>query len=103
MAGKPKPAFFVIVGHLVVLGLVGFALYRAGILAPKGKDKKVGKIDKKALDKIKGKRRARRRRRRGPDKNAPTTVKEYKFVSSAKLPPVKGVSNYKPSSTKPAR
>jgi len=27
---------------------------------------------------------------------APTTVKEYKFVSSTKLPPVKGVSSYEP-------
>ena len=33
MAGKPKPAFFVVVA-LVVVGLGGFALYRAGILAP---------------------------------------------------------------------
>lgn len=94
MAGKPKPAFFVIVG-LVVLGLVGFALYRAGILAPKGKEgKKVGKIDKKALDKIKGTTGKSGGGVEAPDKNAPTTVKEYKFVSSAKLPPVKGVSNY---------
>ena len=92
MAGKPKPAFFII-GFLIVLGLIGFALYRAGILAPKGKDgAKVGKIDKKALDKIKGK--GQKGGVEAPDKNAPTTVKEYKFVSSASLPPVKGVSNY---------
>jgi hypothetical protein len=65
MAGKPKPAFFIVV-ILIVLGLVGFALYRMGILAPKGKDKKVAKIDKKALDKIKGKKKGKTARRRGP-------------------------------------
>jgi NitT/TauT family transport system substrate-binding protein len=92
MAGKPKPAFFIVV-ILIVLGLVGFALYRMGILAPKGKDKKVAKIDKKALDKIKGKKKGNALE--APDSNAPTTVKEYKYVAATKLPPVKGVSAYK--------
>lgn len=31
-----------------------------------------------------------------PDANVVTTVKEYNFVPSEKLPPVKGVSNYEP-------
>ena len=95
MAGKPKPAFFIVV-VLVVLGLVGFALYRAGILAPKGKtDQPVGKIDKKALDKIKGKTAtAGKGAVEAPDTKVPTTAKEYKFVAGAKLPAVKGVSKY---------
>lgn len=96
MAGKPKPAFFIIVA-LVVLGLVGFGLYRMGILAPEGKKNSAQKIDKKALDKIKGNKGSGAE---APDGNAPTTVKEYNFVSSAKLPPVKGVSNYKKLDTK---
>jgi len=96
MAGKPKPAFFIVVA-LVVLGLVGFALYRMDILAPKGKKTgPVGNIDKKALDKIKGKTAGGAGEVEAPDKNAPTTVKEYKFVSASKLPAVKGVSGYKP-------
>jgi NitT/TauT family transport system substrate-binding protein len=91
MAGKPKPAFYVVLGVLV-LGLVAFALWRMDILAPKGKGDSGGKISKDELDKIKkagggGKAEA-------DDKNAPTTVKEYKFVTAAKLPPVKGVSSY---------
>ena len=95
MAGKPKPAFFLIVA-LVVCGLVGVALYRMGILAPEGKQSApVGKIDKKALDKIKGKTPASKGAAEAPDTNAPTTVKEYKFVSASKLPPVKGTSGYK--------
>lgn len=92
MAGKPKPAFYVVLGVLV-LGLVAFALWRMDILAPKGKSDSGGKISKDELDKIKkaggggGKAEA-------DDKNAPTTVKEYKFVTASKLPPVKGVSSY---------
>ncbi|HNY26781.1 MAG TPA: phosphate ABC transporter substrate-binding/OmpA family protein [Candidatus Sumerlaeota bacterium] len=33
-----------------------------------------------------------------PDSNIPTTVKEYNFKASEKLPPVSGVSNYEPLS-----
>lgn len=33
MAGQPKPAFYVVV-VLIVLGLVGFAVYRATLPAP---------------------------------------------------------------------
>jgi ABC-type nitrate/sulfonate/bicarbonate transport system substrate-binding protein len=89
MAGKPKPAFFIVLAVLV-LGLVGFALWRMDILAPKGKTGSGGKITKDELDKVKkggGQAEA-------PDSNAPTTVKEYKFVTASKLPPVKGVSSY---------
>jgi NitT/TauT family transport system substrate-binding protein len=95
MAGKPKPAFFVVLG-LLVLGLIGFALYRMDILAPKGQtgDTKGGKISKDELDKLK--KHGATGAAEAPDDKAPTTVKEYKFVASAKLPPVKGVSSYKP-------
>ena len=34
MAGQPKAPFYAMLG-LVVLGLVGFAVYRADIFAPK--------------------------------------------------------------------
>ena len=37
MAGQPKAPFYLAV-FLVVVGLVGFALYRADIFAPKGQD-----------------------------------------------------------------
>ncbi|MBY0430112.1 MAG: hypothetical protein K2Q10_02860, partial [Rhodospirillales bacterium] len=34
---QPKPFFFIMV-VAVIIGLLGFALYRSDILAPKGKD-----------------------------------------------------------------
>jgi len=92
MAGKPKPAFYVIL-ILIVLGLVGFALWRMDILAPKGKTDKPSKIDPNELKKIQ---KDPAGGAEAPDDKAPTTVKEYKFVSASKLPPVKGVSNYQP-------
>ncbi len=91
MAGKPKAGFFVVLG-IIVIALVGFALWRMDILAPEGKTTTGGDISKEDLDKIKGKTVGVE----APDQSAPTTVKEYKFVSSAKLPPVKGVSSYEP-------
>jgi NitT/TauT family transport system substrate-binding protein len=94
MAGKPKPAFYIVLA-VIVLGLVGFALWRMDILAPKGKDKTGDNIDPDELKKIK-KTGGATAGAEAPDDKAPTTVKEYKFVSAAKLPPVKGVKNYQP-------
>jgi NitT/TauT family transport system substrate-binding protein len=101
MPGKPKPAFFIVVA-IVVLGLVAFALYRMGILAPKGRDAGSGSaISKSELDKIK--KGSGGGQAEAPDTNAPTTVKEYKFVTEAKLPPVKGVSSYDPMKERTVR
>ncbi len=89
----PKGGFWVVVA-LVVLGLGGFALYQAGILAPEGTDEQVGQIDADELKKIKTG--TDEKALEAPDSNAPTTVKEYEFVPSAKLPPVEGTAAYKP-------
>lgn len=92
-AGKPKIGFWIVVG-LVVLGLGGYALFKAGILAPEGKDQLLNDIDLDTLKNIKdgsGSGAAE-----APDGNAPTTVKEYAFVPSAKLPPVEGTAAYQP-------
>ncbi|MCU0660973.1 MAG: phosphate ABC transporter substrate-binding/OmpA family protein [Myxococcota bacterium] len=92
MNGKPKVGFWIIVG-IVVLGLAGFALYKAGILAPMGKQDDLVSIDANELKNIQtgGDKAAE-----APDSNAPTTVKEYEFVPSAKLPPVAGTAGYQP-------
>jgi NitT/TauT family transport system substrate-binding protein len=91
--GGPKPAFWILL-VLCVLGLIGFALYKAGILAPEGKKDDIGKIDANELAKLKGA--PPKSDAEAPDANAPTTVKEYNFVPSAKLPPVEGTASYKP-------
>ena len=94
MAGKPKPGFFIVVG-LVVIGLVGVALWRTGILAPEGKKDPVsgGNITKDDLKNAQG---GGGGGAEAPDNQAPTTVKEYKYVVAEKLPPIKGAAAYTP-------
>jgi NitT/TauT family transport system substrate-binding protein len=95
-AGKPKPAFIIAV-IAVILGLVGMAAYR--FMGKKGDDKPAptAPIDIKDINKQAG----------GgdpttpavvenPDPNGVTTVKEYTFEASQKLPEVKGTADYKP-------
>ena len=88
-AGKPKPLFWIAL-FAIVAGLVAFALMRADILFPKAKTDGTANISKEDLDKAKGITGVE-----AADANAPTTVKEYKFVASDKLPPVTGAANYK--------
>lgn len=87
-APKVKPLFWVVLG-LCVFGLLGYAAYRADYIFPKAKEQaKVPNINKDDLAAATG---------HGPeaaDANVATTVKEYKFISAEKLPPVSGVSKY---------
>jgi len=85
--GQPKPAFYVAV-FVVVLGLVGLALWRFGAI-PGGSRQTTGQISNEELKQMKGGAEA-------PDSSGITTVKEYKYVAAAKLPEVKGISTYKP-------
>jgi NitT/TauT family transport system substrate-binding protein len=86
MAGQPRASFYVVVAA-VVAGLVAFALYRADILAPKGKTAAMNKIDPGQLG----------QKAESPDTSAPaTTVKEYTFRAAERLPDIKGTSAYKP-------
>ncbi|MBI5544823.1 MAG: OmpA family protein [Deltaproteobacteria bacterium] len=101
---KPKAPFWVAL-ILVIGGLVGFALYRAGILAPEGKDEtKTPVLTADDLHKLKNPLNPGDQAKPGEpvkasveaaDSNAPTTVKEYSFVSESKLPAVQGVAGYK--------
>jgi NitT/TauT family transport system substrate-binding protein len=79
--GNPKPAFYLAV-LAVVLALVGFALWRLGAL-PSVKGTKVGTQEMASPTEA-------------PDTSGITTAKEYKYVPAAKLPPVQGISSYKP-------
>jgi NitT/TauT family transport system substrate-binding protein len=90
--GQPRPAFYVTV-LLVVLGLVGLALWRYGAIGP-GRDD--GRISNEELKQMKGGAEA-------PDSSGITTVKEYKYVAASKLPEVKGISSYKPMADRTVR
>jgi NitT/TauT family transport system substrate-binding protein len=78
--GNPRPAFFLAV-FLVVAGLVGLGLWRFGALPGSKATKDVMSTTTEA-----------------PDSGGITTAKEYKYVPAAKLPPVQGISSYKPLS-----
>src|SRR3990172_11073651 len=81
--GQPKPAFYVAV-LVVVLALVGLALWRYGAIGPK---RDSGTFSQEELKQMKGGAEA-------PDTSGITPVKEYNYVAAAKLPEVKGISNY---------
>ena len=86
MAGQPKAPFYVVL-LLVIAALVCFGIYRADILAPKGRVPGEVKIDPAKLG----------QKAESPDVSAPsiTTVKEYAFKPAERLPEIKGVSAYK--------
>ena len=97
MAGKPTPIFYLAV-LLVIAALVGFAMFNAGdILAPGGNgpggsghaggasDSSDDDIDIKDLVGAES-----------PDEAGITTVSEYEYKPSERLPPVTGTAGYKP-------
>ena len=96
MAGQPKAPFWMAV-WAVILGLVGLAAWRGGMLEQFGFGRAGGQRPFAAGgggaapggDGAEGMTEA-------PDGSAVTTVKEYTFKPADRLPPVKGVSAYKP-------
>src|SRR4249920_498700 len=90
--GQPRPAFYVAV-LLVVLGLVGLALWRYGAIGPKGQ---AGNFTADEMKQMKGGAEA-------PDSSGITTVKEYNYVAATRLPEVKGISSYKPMADRTVR
>jgi hypothetical protein len=88
-SGNPRPAFFLAV-LLVVAGLVGLGLWRFGALPGSSKS---GTISKEDLA----------HGTEAPDTGGITTAKEYKYVPEAKLPPVQGISSYKPLADRTVR
>src|SRR3989454_10329167 len=85
--GKPKAAFYLVL-LLVVAGLVWLGLHRFG-----GKEGGIGAIshpsDKSGIE--------------ATDTSKITTAKEYTYVPAQRLPPVKGISNYKPLANRTVR
>jgi ABC-type nitrate/sulfonate/bicarbonate transport system substrate-binding protein len=93
VAGQPKPTFYIAV-LLVIAGLVAFAASRMDIFAPKGAEgPQPGQdqdIDPGELG-VEGGEAAE-----APDAGGITTVAEYKFKPSERLPDVKGAAAYAP-------
>lgn len=84
----PQPVGPTALGKLVLFLFVlaclgGAAYYFRDLVAPSGRDT-AGSVDLDEFRKIEA-----------PDTKGITTVQEYKYVPSEKLPPVKGVSAYK--------
>ncbi len=92
MANGPKPAFYVTV-LVVVLGLVGLALWRFGAIGSGGGGGFFSKDELATM--TSGAEQA--------DSSGITTVKEYNYVPSARLPEVKGISNYQPMADRTVR
>lgn len=103
MNGQPKPGFYFVV-LLVILALVGYGMYRmktptdsgAGTTttqATQGQDSGGSDAPLAAGD----------GGAEAPDSEGITTVKEYAYVPSQRLPDVKGVSNYKPMEARTVR
>ena len=82
---RPKPLFFIALA-VVILGLVAYGF--RGVLFPKSASDKPGMISKEEL--------ADNASVEAADSNVPTTVKEYVFKPSEKLPPISTTSGYQP-------
>src|SRR5271163_3233559 len=87
-SGNPKPAFYLAV-LAVVLALVGVSLWRL-VALPGVKNVKVEKDEMTTTTEA-------------PDTSGITTEKEYKYVPAAKIPPVQGISSYKPLENRTVR
>ena len=90
--GQPRPAFYIAV-LLMVLGLVGLALWRYGAIGPKSQS---GQFTADELKKMQSGAEA-------PDSAGITTVKEYNYIAATRLPEVKGISSYKPMADRTVR
>jgi ABC-type nitrate/sulfonate/bicarbonate transport system substrate-binding protein len=82
---RPKPLFFVALA-CVIVGLLAYGF--RSVIFPKDESTKSGQISKDELSDAKGV--------EAPDGNVPTTVKEYAFKASEKLPPITQTSGYDP-------
>ena len=87
--GKPRAAFYVVL-LLVVAGLVYLGLHRFG-----GKEGGIGSIFHPSD--------AAKAGLEASDTATVTTAKEYTYVPAQRLPPVRGISNYKPLANRTVR
>jgi NitT/TauT family transport system substrate-binding protein len=96
MPGQPKAPFYGVVA-LVVIALIGFAVYRgADILAPAGKTTKANKIDPTKLGQKAPLASDQTKAEASATPPPVTTVKEYTYKPAEHLQEIKGSSAYKP-------
>ncbi len=100
MNGQPKPGFYFVV-LLVILGLIGYAMYR--LKAPSGDSGDALAVSQPADQGDSEPATPADGGAEAPDSAGITTVKEYAYVPSQKLPDVKGVSNYTPMQERTVR
>jgi ABC-type nitrate/sulfonate/bicarbonate transport system substrate-binding protein/outer membrane protein OmpA-like peptidoglycan-associated protein len=93
MAGRPKAGFYIAV-VLVVAGLIALAFMRRDKAKDEAGAGPIAPGDMPAAEQAQAE---------APDEQGITTAKEYNYVPSAKLPAVKGVSNYKPMADRTVR
>jgi len=97
MAGKPKASFFVVMA-IVVIGLVGFAGYRmmssGGDAGDEGSASGTQPPASGSSSSTAPPAQPAEGAAEAPDAAGVTTVKEYKFVPSERLPEVRGISGY---------
>lgn len=98
MNGQPKPGFYFVV-LAVILGLVGYALYR--MKTPDSVDTGTSTVASSTTTGQAAT--AGDGGAEAPDSAGITTVQEYAYVPGQKLPDVKGVSNYKPMQDRTVR
>ncbi|MBP8296451.1 MAG: OmpA family protein [Burkholderiales bacterium] len=94
MNGQPKPGFYFVV-LLVILSLVGYGLYRLKTPTTDGTPPVTVDANDSSGQDADVTPPATDGSAEAPDAAGITTVKEYAYVPSQRLPDVKGVSNYK--------
>ncbi len=90
-SGNAKPAFYLAV-LAIVIGLVALGLWRFGAL-PGSKGAHSSKPGSSEMTSV----------TEAADTSGITTAKEYKYIPAAKLPPVQGISSYKPLTDRTVR
>ncbi|MCA8959055.1 MAG: OmpA family protein [Planctomycetes bacterium] len=91
---KPKPGFY-IVAFLIVVGLIGFAIFKFNDDSKKNN----GQEPKFTPDEMS----SMQTPVEEPSGTAVTTVKEYEWVAAQRLPEVKGISAYQPMQDRTVR
>ena len=90
--GQPRPTFYV----AVFIVISAWSAWRSTATARSAPRNQTGQISGDELKQM-------QKGAEAPDASGITTVKEYNYVPAAKLPEVKGISNYTPMADRTVR